>query len=148
MSLQEFLYFLFKYSVVLKITMIFFISCKEQNTTFFYIAITLHLCITIYTKVNQHSHTHTHKHTIYCCRKSRLHYTRKQILPNNIMDTLPCLYWWTLSLQIQICKNIHILFTSSSRLSKTHLSIKQKCTKKKHSIYIYWNCILTQDCLF
>jgi hypothetical protein len=72
MSLQEFLYFLFKYSVALKIPMIYFISYKEQST-FFYTAITLYLCINfIYTKVNQHSHT------IHCCRKSQLHYTTKQ----------------------------------------------------------------------
>ena len=92
MSLQEFLYFLFKYSVVLKITMIYFISCKEQSTTFFYIAVTLYLCVTLYLHKSKSAFTHTHTHTIYCCRKSQVHYTTKQRLPNNLMDTLPSLY--------------------------------------------------------
>jgi hypothetical protein len=64
MSLQEFLYFLFKYSVVLKITLIYFVSCKEQSTTFFYIAITLYLCVTLYLHKSKlafpQAHTQTH----------------------------------------------------------------------------------------
>ena len=70
------------------------------------------------------------------------------------MDTLLCLYWWTNSLQIRVCKNIHILFTSSSRLSKTHSGINYKCTRK-YCIYtetVYslkafifcWPCISLQ----